>query len=379
MKIYTDKSFVPENISYAPLLYPFWGVQSVFRDGTIDGQRFEHYLEHGARLFSLTSLNEASVAVLPFHWEQIVDYNIYQTAKGFSVKPDELTQAIRRAEEFAALAASESKPVVVFFCHDSVAEVPIDNSVVFRTSILGTARRPNEYAMPFWMTDQVEAVFNGELPLREKVARPIIGFCGHNPVKLDARTTFKHKLSNIPGIARCASCLGIDLFVHYSFRTRAEALEVVSRSRAVQSNFIFRHAWFNGVFEGGRIDLPLLKRSRQQYVENMFGSDYVLCTRGNGNYSIRFYEALCSGRIPIFVNTDCVLPFEEWIDWKQYCVWIEENEISHIPDRVAEFHESLSSGEFKDRQRACRQLWLEWLSPYGFFKNLRRYFERGLV
>lgn len=32
----------------------------------------------------------------------------------------------------------------------------------------------------------------------------------------------------------------------------------------------------------------------------MTGSDYVLCTRGNGNYSIRFYEALCRGRIPVF-------------------------------------------------------------------------------
>ena len=107
----------------------------------------------------------------------------------------------------------------------------------------------------------------------------------------------------------------------------------------------------------------------------MFASDYVLCARGHGNYSIRFYETLSSGRIPVFINTDCVLPFEEWIDWKRYCVWVEEHEVARVAEKVAEFHDGLSDGEFRDRQRACRQLWSEWLSPLGFFTNFRRYFD----
>ncbi len=101
----------------------------------------------------------------------------------------------------------------------------------------------------------------------------------------------------------------------------------------------------------------------------------MLCPRGKGNYSIRFYETLASGRIPVFINTDCVLPFEEWIDWRQYCVWVEGHEVAHVAEKVAEFHEGLSDEEFRDRQRACRQLWLDWQSPFGFFKNFRRYFE----
>jgi len=149
----------------------------------------------------------------------------------------------------------------------------------------------------------------------------------------------------------------------------------MARSRAVESNFVFRDAWFDGALEGGRVDRSRLLSSRRQFVENLFGSDYVLCTRGGGNYSIRFYEALSAGRIPVFVNTDCVLPFGEWIDWKQHCVWVERGDIARAAERVAEFHEALSPGEFKERQRACRRLWEEWLSPGGFFKNLRRYFE----
>jgi len=49
--------------------------------------------------------------------------------------------------------------------------------------------------------------------------------------------------------------------------------------------------------------------------------------------------------------------------------------VARVAEKVAEFHEGLSDGEFKDRQRACRRLWIEWLSPLGFFKNFRRYFD----
>jgi hypothetical protein len=298
-----------------------------------------------------------------------------RTAKGLSADTATPELALKRAEEFAALAAGEGKSPVIFFIHDSDDAVPLDKSVVFRTSLLKSSRRRNEYAMPFWMPDEVEALFGGELPLREKATLPVIGFCGHDPVRPDAHASFKRALSRSPGVSRLSYRLGVQLTNNHPFSTRAAALEAASRSHEVQTNFILRDKWFNGAFEGGRLNRTRMDESRREYVENMFASDYVLCTRGSGNYSIRFYEALSSGRIPVFVNTDCVLPFEEWIDWKQYCVWVEEREVSRVAERIAEFHESLSPAEFKDRQRACRRLWEEWLSPYGFFKNFRRYFE----
>jgi hypothetical protein len=375
MNIYSDKAFLPEEIPHAPLLYPFWGFSSPYGDGTLGRRSYEHYIENGAKLFKLSGLEEARFAVLPYQWEQVVDYVARRSARGVVAEARVVESAVRRAEEFAGLAGDAGKAAVLFFSHDSDDAVPLGNSFVFRTSMLRMSRRPNEYAMPFWMPDEVEALFGGELPLREKAARPVVGFCGYNPLKPASHTKFKRVLGRVPGASRVAPYLGVRLANDHPFRTRAEALEAVSRSRAVRANFILRDAWFNGAFEGGRLNRELMDESRREYVKNMFASDYVLCTRGSGNYSIRFYETLSSGRIPVFVNTDCVLPFEEWIDWKQYCVWIEEHDISRIPDRVAEFHESLSPAEFRDRQRACRRLWEEWLSPYGFFRNIRRHFE----
>lgn len=375
MNIYSDSAFLPEGVPHAPLLYPFWGFRSSYGKGTLGRRSYEHYIERGAELFDLTCARDAAFAVLPFHWEQVVDYRVYHAAEGVGANGGGgAAQLARRAEEFVALAAREGRPAVVFFSHDLTDAVPLDNAVVFRTSMRARGRRPDEYAMPFWMPDEVEALFGGELPLREKSARPVVGFCGYNPLKLDGRAKLKYKLAAVPGVSRAARRLGVNLHDEHPFRTRAEALEAVSRSRDVETNFVMRGAWFNGSFEGGRVNRTLMEESRAEYVENLFASDYVLCTRGSGNYSIRFYETLSSGRIPVFVDTDCVLPFEEWIDWRRYCVWVDGREVSRVAERIAEFHEGLSPAEFKDRQRACRGLWEEWLSPYGFFKNMRRYF-----
>ena len=374
MNIFSDKAFLPEDIPHGYLLFPFWGLRPALNDPALDRHRFDRYVERGAELFRLMSLEEARAAVLPFHWEQVDQYELNKKLKGLPFDPEGLKRAVASAKEFAALAADKGKPVVVFFKEDVLDEVPLQNSIVFRTSLLASARRPNEYAVPYWMPDEVEETFGGELPLREKRARPVVGFCGLSPLRLNARTRLFRGLTRVPVVRGLAHRLGVRPPGRFSFYLRARALDAVARSREVRSNFILRDAWFGGAFARG-LDRQRYERARREYVENMFGSDYVLCTRGVGNYSIRFYETLSSGRIPVFINTDCVLPFEEWIDWRQHCVWVEGHEVARVAEKVAEFHESLSDAEFKDRQRACRQLWLEWLSPLGFFKNFRRYFD----
>lgn len=375
MKVYTDKRFVPENTPYTPLLFPFWGFLPFFGSLALDKYRFEHYVENGAELFSLSSLKDCRFALLPFQWEQVVDYEINQSKKGDEPDSSETSRLNLAAEHFTAMAAAERKPAVVFFSHDSLEKVPLENSIVFRTSMSSAARRPNEYAMPYWMPDEISASYNGAVPLREKKNRPVVGFCGYNPIEPGSRVELWQRLTKTPVLRSIIHRVGLTSDTKAAFNVRAKALEELSQSNSVSCSFIFRDEWFNGVLNGETIDLPLLKHSRRQFVANLFESDYILCTRGSGNCSIRFYETLSSGRIPVFVNTDCVLPFEEWIDWREHCVWIEEEDIPDIADKVAEFHERLSPGEFKDRQRACRRLWLEWLSPYGFFKNFRRYFE----
>ena len=106
-----------------------------------------------------------------------------------------------------------------------------------------------------------------------------------------------------------------------------------------------------------------------EFYDNLKNSDYVVCVRGAGNFSIRFYEALAMGRIPVFINTDCALPFDNEIDWKKHVVWVEYNERHEVAEKVADFHRVLSEKDFIDLQLANRKLWEERLTLRGFFNN----------
>jgi len=63
------------------------------------------------------------------------------------------------------------------------------------------------------------------------------------------------------------------------------------------------------------------------------------------------------GRIPVFVNTDCKLPFADEVNWKGHVVWVEADEIHNIGTIVSEFHKTLSEDNFIKLQQRNRRLW----------------------
>ena len=112
------------------------------------------------------------------------------------------------------------------------------------------------------------------------------------------------------------------------------------------------------------------QRVRKEFYKNIENTDYTLCIRGTGNFSARFYETLALGRIPIFINTDCMLPFNDVIDWKKHVIWIEQREISEIATKIRNFHNGLTQDSFISLQIKNRKLWEEYFSFPGFIKNL---------
>ncbi len=121
---------------------------------------------------------------------------------------------------------------------------------------------------------------------------------------------------------------------------RERALMMLAKDESIISNFVIRDRFWGGV--GGADGSPRLRmKARLDYVHNMVESDYILCARGGGNFSYRLYETLSAGRIPVFIDTDCVLPYDDLVDWKQHCVWIDESEIPEIGAKILDFHAGL--------------------------------------
>src|SRR5690606_327431 len=144
---------------------------------------------------------------------------------------------------------------------------------------------------------------------------------------------------------------------------RASVLKSLKESKDVQTYFILRKNYRAGVTENKDTHKTTI-----EFYENLKDSDYVVCVRGAGNFSVSFYETLAMGRIPIFINTDCVLPLDDRIDWKKHVVWIDYKEHHQVTEKVRQFHNALSKEDFIALQHSNRILWQEKLTMGGFFK-----------
>ena len=327
------------------MLIPLWGRTPEDPHDPSRG-RFERYASSGDTIFRLDSLEDCDAAIFPQSWGGVIG--------------DEAAEA--RAAAFVDRALAAAKPPVIFFWNDSSKAVGLD-ATVFRTSLFRSKRLPREFAQPAWSEDFVERYLGGHVPIRSQSARPVVGFCGSAPREPRPTTTAGRMRQKIGRRRHVPEQEGY---------IRARALDVLERHPDVDTNVVARETFWGGM--AYIEDLEGRLRVRREYVQNIVDSDYVLCARGAGNFSYRLYETLCCGRIPVFIDTDCVLPLESVIDWKSHVVWVDESDVPRIGDLVAAFHASLSSAEFEDRQRACRRLWETHLSPHGFFAHFHTHF-----
>ena len=95
--------------------------------------------------------------------------------------------------------------------------------------------------------------------------------------------------------------------------------------------------------------------------------------RGAGNFSYRFYETLMMGRIPIFIDTDCVLPFEELINFSDVGLFLKDEDIKtgkvNLEQEILKFTQN-NKNRLTEIQKQNRVLWEKFYSPVGFLKTL---------
>jgi hypothetical protein len=58
-------------------------------------------------------------------------------------------------------------------------------------------------------------------------------------------------------------------------------------------------------------------KMESEFFQNIYENLLTVCIRGFGNYSVRFFQTLAMGRIPVFIESDSVLPFESQIEYNK--------------------------------------------------------------
>lgn len=146
---------------------------------------------------------------------------------------------------------------------------------------------------------------------------------------------------------------------------RKKYLDLLSES--LDTDFILRKGfWAPGIpKEIARID----------YFNNLEKNLFTFCYRGAGNFSYRFYETLMMGRIPILIDTDCVLPFFHLhlLKKENIGIIIKEEEIVskkiNLIEEIKDYYRKYKE-KFREIQLNNRKIWETYYSPIGFLTHI---------
>lgn len=107
----------------------------------------------------------------------------------------------------------------------------------------------------------------------------------------------------------------------------------------------------------------------------MSQSRFCLAPRGYAPTSFRLYEAMALGSIPVYISDEFITPFDDELDWSEFCVFCKPEEIKQLPQLLKDIPESW-------RQKALsrlRELYDSHFSLSGTCQQIARHLTEGLA
>ena len=288
--------------------------------------------------YALTDIGDAEIAVVPLAYEKSGNA--------------ELRAVVDRAER-AGL------PTLVLARHDIEPLMPSESIILLHPGpTRGAQPRARSLALPYFFSDRARTP-----EIRPDGDRPSVAFCGQGatrPAALAANTL--RRAADL--VAQRVRPRHVPPHLGGHLPLRAATLDALRCHKGVDDHFVIRDQYRAG--STSTIDRA---RTQAEFDDNLRAATYALCVRGTGNFSARFYEALSFGRVPLFVDTQCVLPFEDEIDWRSRTVWVDSADASAIGDRLVAAHTDVL-GDPNRRAEVLRQLWEDRLTSHGYFRHL---------
>lgn len=343
--LYAPMSLRDQSLPPSAMMYPFWG-ESV-SDKAIFTKAVFRQLSFNKNYYSLTeNPAEADYIFLP--------YNYWAVEKN---KPILLEKAF-------VLSKKLRKPLLLDAFGDRMDKIEFEHSVVLRCGQYQASLTNRDVIVPAYVEDLLVSYKDGVWQARLKQeGPPVVGFAGwaHLPI-LDNWPTY---LKDLP--------LRFGSLFHKSLNKyrkgvflREEIMRDLESFSSIKTNFLIRPS-----FSGHTSTLSgLAGKLRIEFVNNIANSDYTLCVKGDGNFSTRFYEALSLGRIPVFIDTDCVLPLAGIIKYPDCILTIAFDDAHKAGEVITAFHTQISPEEFIARQKLAREIFEKYLRLDNFTPHL---------
>lgn len=163
----------------------------------------------------------------------------------------------------------------------------------------------------------------------------------------------------------------------YLTNARELIAEILTRPNAyikVRKEWHYEKAVYGEQVEGRSIsadEVRILASNASEFQKVMSQSIFALCPSGSGPNSIRLWEALGLGAIPVILADSLCLPGDRK-DWEEACIFVDETRkaIESIPQKL----EAIAANKEKLRrhQHACQRLWMLYIEngPENLFLGL---------
>lgn len=340
---------------HIPLLYPFWGNILDPKSTPFQWQLFETY-RFDTRYYSITdNPQEASVVCMPYSHSVVLRY-----------MPEML-------EWCAAASARFNKPLLIDGMGDIEYPITTPNTIVLRYGGYRFEKKDNEIHLPLYADDLLERYRGGVYTPRVKTALPTVAFVGW--AALSPMQQLRAVVKELPQ-RLCALFDSRFGAKKKGVFFRKQAMRVLQRSPLVAARFLVRTS-YSGHADTASKDPALL---REEFIVAMEQGDYCLDVRGDANGSIRLFEILSLGMIPIIIDTERNLPFSDQIEYKSFALIVDFRDMATLSERIAQFHAGLSQEQFDQMRRSARAAYLTYFRVDAILPHLLQELEkRGVL
>lgn len=295
---------------------------------------------------------------------------------------------LERLEKVWKEAKKYDKKVVLFYYNDCEQPIPdrYNNLIVFRTS-LTKKNPPNEFAMPWFPEDLglEYGIYNWDL----KLSIWYVWYAWYH----NLLTFIKYLM------IRIKLCI-FDNFAFYKILLYSKILPKIAlflwKLWMIKDIQIFKNSllyyitvkWkglfyrdklisevkktnikFNYIQRDKMLDNKTTSKLRKQYIDNLRESLFPIIVRWDGNYSYRLYEAMSLWKIPIFIDTDSVLPLSDEIDYKKIFIYVPLENIGKLESLVYNYLDQ-NGGDLLDIQLKVREIYASKLTLTWFFLTI---------
>ena len=327
MKIRFNKNLI-KDYSWIPFLNPvLWQPkdQSSSKIWVYDNQQVKKWEEIWKDILTSTNIENCDFWVYPKNF-RIDFYNELKKENDFCKK--------------------HNKRLIVFYDDDNEFPINLDNCIVFRNSI--SKKNPdNEYCMPAFIPPLKEC---NKSKQAKEISIWYVWYLKAPSINLNKRKNYSRirnilykwltytKITNLISDKICVepqhkrNTLWYLLLQKWVWITiRSKIIKEISKYSHFKTNFIKRK---------NKLDPSITGIRRKEYIDNISQNTFSLVMRWDWNFSYRLYEIMSIWNIPIFIDTDCRMPLENKINYKDLFVRCPINDVKNIDIYITNFLQS---------------------------------------